>query len=287
MNGLLWGVLWMSAATLTAQQPNQAGSQPEPKVMVAEVNQPARLHGNVYVHPLAWLSADGNWNAIQCDYDHPKECQRFGRDYLSKPHSYTIVSADGLGAQVHVEHMSLNSPEDCFSYGGEGTISGAAIRFAGVGASSEEIFRPGPPARRVPGAEADKVRNAYAAVAGDTLDSPKELRVYSIEIEGRQLFVIQRAFEDYSEKPEYKHGNSGSSYPILTIGTMKDGKFRMLIWKEKDSDEQEEIIGLVHLKNSRDFLIDGVTDPETYSYRIYGIRDGKLALVFKGGGGGC
>jgi hypothetical protein len=277
----------MSAAILAAKQPAPASDPSEPQVMVVEVRQPTRLHGSVYVTPLAWLSASGNWNAIQCDEEHPKECERFGRDYLSKPHSYTIVSADGKGAQVQVEHMSFNSPEDCFSYDGEGTLSGAAIRFAGVGASSDDIFRSGPPARRLSGAGTEQVLNAYEAVAGDTLDSPKELHVYSVEIEGRQFFVIQRAFEDYSEKPEYKTENLADLYPILTIGTMQGGKFRMLIWKEKGSDEQEEIIGLIHLKNGRDFLIDSVTDPETFSYRIYGIRNGKLALVFKGGGGGC
>ena len=44
---------------------------------------------------------------------------------------------------------------------------------------------------------------------------------------------------------------------------------------------------MIHLKSGKDFLVNSVTDPESYFFRIYGIKDGKLTKVFEGGGGGC
>lgn len=68
---------------------------------------------------------------------------------------------------------------------------------------------------------------------------------------------------------------------------MNQGKFHLLFWKENTIDENEQILGLVHLKNGRDYLVNTVSDPETQFFRIYGIRNGKLTLVFSGAGGGC
>ena len=68
---------------------------------------------------------------------------------------------------------------------------------------------------------------------------------------------------------------------------MEQERFHLLFWKESTSDENELIVGTIRLKNGMDFLVNEVSDPETYSYRIYGIREGKVALIFRGGGGGC
>jgi hypothetical protein len=51
--------------------------------------------------------------------------------------------------------------------------------------------------------------------------------------------------------------------------------------------ENEQILGLIHLKTSRDFLVDTISHPEGDFFRIYEVREGKLALIFEGGGGGC
>jgi hypothetical protein len=241
--------------------------------------------GKVSVDPIAWLTADGEWKKIRCDWNHPAECKKFDREYLSKPHSYTVFSADGNGAVVHVERMELDN--ECFGYGGSGTFSGGTIRYAAVAAESTEIFTPGDPARRLGEREAEPIRNALAVTVGNKLDSTKELRVYSIEMEGRSYFLIQRAYQDFASKPDYKPNNSPNLDFILAIGTMDHGRFQLLHWKENTGDDNEQILGLIHLKNGRDFLVNTTSDPESDSFRIYGIRDGKLALIFKGGGGGC
>jgi hypothetical protein len=67
---------------------------------------------------------------------------------------------------------------------------------------------------------------------------------------------------------------------------MGEGHFRLLHSKE-EGDENEQILGLVHLKSGQDYLVNTISHPEGDFFRIYGIRDGKLTMVFEGGGGSC
>jgi hypothetical protein len=196
-----------------------------------------------------------------------------------------VVSADGNGATVHVERMSLD--DECFGYGGRGVFSGGSIMYAAVAAESTGIFSSGNPAKRLSDHDAESIRKALAATVGNKLDSTNELRVYSIEMEGQSLFVVQRAYQDFASKPSFRPNDSPNLEFILAIGTMNGGRFHLLHWKENTGDDNEQILGLIHLKNGRDFLVDTTRDPESDSFRIYGIRDGKLALIFEGGGGGC
>jgi hypothetical protein len=247
--------------------------------------------GKAAVEPLAWLSPSGEWKKILCDDNHPKECKKFEREYLKKPHSYTVVSADGRGASVHVKEMALD--DECFGYGGTGTFSGNSISYATVAASSADYFIPGLPAKRLAEKDAEPIRKALAATAGGKLDSTKVLRVYSMQLEGQDLFVIQRAFQDYADKPGYdlrKPGydpSNGNLFEIFAIGMMNRSHFYLLFWKENTGDENEQILGTLHLKNGRDFLVTTTSDPESQFFRIYGIRNGRLTLIFSGGGGGC
>lgn len=256
-------------------------------VLVGGIGTGRLLPGNtVDVSPLAWISPSGEWKSIACDEDHPAECRRFEDDYLRKPHVYTVVGADGWGARVRVEKMSLD--HECFGYGGRGTFAGAPVRYATVAASSESIFTPGEPARRLAGEEAEIVRRAFAEAAGKKLDSTKELRVYAIQLEGKRFLAIERSFQNYGNKPEYSSNNSAPLNQVFAIGSMIGTQFKILSWQNQvDYDEDEQILGLIGLRSGRDFLVNTVSDPETQSFRIYGIQDGKLALVYKGGGGGC
>jgi hypothetical protein len=236
----------------------------------------------VDVEPLAWLSSSGEWSGFRCTEDHPKACKTFDRDYLKKPHTYSVVSGDGRGAIVKVKHMALD--HECFGYGGQGTYSGTPINYAGVATSSSDFFTGGDSARRLDSRDADPVRKAFAATVGKKLDSMKELRVYSLSLEGQELFAVQRAFQDYGSTP----GRDVQLNFIFAIGRMSNGRFHMLSWQNRvDNDENEQILGMIHLRNGRDFLVNTVSHPEGQYFRVYGIRDGKPALVYWGGGGGC
>jgi hypothetical protein len=63
--------------------------------------------------------------------------------------------------------------------------------------------------------------------------------------------------------------------------------FQILYWKENVGDEDEVVVGTVHLTNGRDFLITTVIDPEGQWFRVYGIRQRKLVMVYSGGGSSC
>jgi hypothetical protein len=68
---------------------------------------------------------------------------------------------------------------------------------------------------------------------------------------------------------------------------MQKHHFHLDFWKKNTVDESEQILGIIHLKSGRDFLLTTVSDPESHFFRIYGIRDGHLTLVFSGGGSSC
>lgn len=245
-----------------------------------------KASGELDVVPLAWLSSSGEWKGIACDENHPLECRRFEKEYLRRAHTYSVVSSDGRGTMVTVEQMSLD--RECFGYGGQGTYSGGSIAYAGVAASSPEVFTAGEPARRLTDRNAEPIRKLFASAVGKKLDSTKELRVYSLRLEGHDLLVIQRAFQDWANKPEYAVGRTGGSLQmIFAIGVRQGRRFQLAHWKENTEDENEQILGVIHLGTGRDFLVNTVSHPEGQFFRVYGIKKGKLGLVYSGGGGGC
>jgi hypothetical protein len=154
------GLLLLIAAPITmeTQQPTSSSTTSADVMVVAIGRNDSVLaggistgkikpHAEVDVEPLAWLSSSGEWRGFRCDEDHPKACGAFESEYLKKPHTYGVVSADGRGATVKVQHMELD--HECFGYGGQGTYSGAPITYATVAASSPDIFTVGGSAKRL------------------------------------------------------------------------------------------------------------------------------------------
>jgi hypothetical protein len=294
------GLCFVLSATLTSQTPAPSSNSASDVMVVGVAHDDSVIAGGigsshfdlpgvVGVEPIAWLNSAGEWKKMSC-IESPgpgfsQECKKFDRDYLSKPHDYTVVSADGKGAIVHVDRMALD--DECFGIGGQGTFSGGPIRFAAVAAESDGIFTGGVAARRLADSDAEIVRKALADTVGKKLDSMKELRVYSVQLEGQSLLVIQRAYQDFASKPNYKPNESPNLDFIFAIGTMKKGKFQLIFWKENTGDDNEQILGLIHVKNGRDYLVTSSNNPEGNSFRIYGIRDGKVELILEGGGGEC
>jgi len=103
-----------------------------------------------------------------------------------------------------------------------------------------------------------------------------------VQLEGKNLVIVQRAFSDVAAlqgDPRYKF--------IFAVGAMDQGRFHVLSWKQEVDDEEERIVGTIRLMSDRDFLITTVSDPESQSFRIYGVRDGRLVRVYSGGGVSC
>jgi len=284
--------LLLGASVTALAQGQTAVSAPDEPVMLAAVSRdsgtlsggfgPGRLlaPGKLKVEPLALVTPTGEWEGFDCGWDRRKGCRKFEKAYLSKPHIYTVVSADGWGATVNSAPTTL---DECSVFTGSGTYSGAPINGTAIAASSTEMFTTGPSARRLASQEAAPIIKAISALVPAKLDSTKELRIYSFSLEGQDLLVVQRHYRDYATNPNFDQ----SLGLIFAIGTMTQGHFHLLHLKENTKDENELVLGTIHLKSGHDFLITTVNDPESQLFRIYGIKDGRLTLVYSGGGAAC
>jgi hypothetical protein len=139
-----------------------------------------------------------------------------------------------------------------------------------------------PPLRVVAGDEAAAIRKALVVFVHKKLDSTKGLRFFAIRLEGQDIVVVQRAFDDIAPPSA-----SGRFALIFAISTLEQGKFHALQWKKNAIEEDERVLATFRLKSGRDFLVTTVSDPESQSFRVYGIRDGQLAVVYSGGGSSC
>jgi hypothetical protein len=62
---------------------------------------------------------------------------------------------------------------------------------------------------------------------------------------------------------------------------MDGPNLNILHWKENAGDEDESLLGIIRLKNGREFLITSVRDPEGQWFRVYGIRMEASSLSFQ------
>jgi hypothetical protein len=230
--------------------------------------------GTVAAEPMAYITGAGEWSPLPCASGTGKGCRKFEREYLSKPHFYTVISAGGKGASVHTARSTLS---ECYGYQGAGTYTQGSVRGSAIAASSTEFFADSVSPRLLGREEAASVRKALAALNPKKLDSAEQLRIFSVQLEGQNLKVVQRAFAD--AKPE------GQLRLVFLLGTVNKGQFHVL--NEKHDDEDERVLETIRLKNGREFLVTVVSDPESQFFRVYGIRNGKVGLIYSGGGSSC
>lgn len=288
----IWTWLLLVSLMASSQQPMPTSSHGS-GVMLAAVSPDARMAGMgsgkktakdaAFVEPFARLTSSGDWQSLPCfadrdgrryDENQQAACAKFASEYLSKPHTYTVVSADGRGAAVNVPPTTLN---ECFGYTtAKGAYSGANIATSAIAASSIDFFSDSPAPHALPDAESRPFLKAFAAAVPGGLDSTSHLKVFSVQLEGQDLTLVQRSYV-----------TSGETKLIFAIGKMDQSRFQMLHWKENVGDEDEDVLGTVHLRSGRDFLITTVTDPEGQWFRVYGLGQGKLVRIYSGGGSSC
>src|SRR5882762_3514817 len=184
---------------MASQQRSAPAPAQDSGVMLAAVSLDARVFrmsfgedtakGPVYVEPMGLLTPSGEWRNLPCfadrdgkHYANQDACLEFERDYLNKPHTYTLVSAAGSGGTVTAAPTKLS---ECFGYTGTGTYSGANIRVSAIGASSIEFFSDSPPPQLIQDAAAAPLLKAFAAAVPGGLDSTLFLSVFSLRLEGQ------------------------------------------------------------------------------------------------------
>ena len=259
------------------------------KVMLAAVSRDESLlaggissskwtgRGTAIVEPIAYLTSSGAWTSPPCSSESQKSCFTFARDYLSKPHLYTVVSSDGKEAAVHARPASLG---ECFDYAGTGTYSGASIENSAIAASSTEFFADTQPVKALGKQETLAIRALLSRFVPKKIGSTSDLRVFAVRLEEKEFYVIQRAFADSPEGTEKRT-------LIFGIGRVISHRFEFVHWKKNIADENERVLGTISLKSGREYLVSVVNHPEGHFFRVYGIRDGHLALVYSGGGASC
>jgi hypothetical protein len=289
----VWTWVLLAVSLMALSQQSMPTSSHDSGVMLAAVSLDPRMlgmgsgkenaKGTAYVEPLARLTSSGEWQSLPCFADRDGKqyaanqqeaaCSKFERQYLSKPHTYTVVSAEGRGATVNAPPTTLS---ECFGYTEKGTHSGANIATSAIAASSSDFFSDSPAPQLLSNTEAKPILKAFAAAVSGGLDSNLHLKVFSLRLEGQDLILVQRSYVE-----------PAGTKLIFAIGKMDQDRFQTLRWKENVGDEDEVVLGVVHLTNGREFLITTVTDPEGQWFRAYGIRQGKLVMVYSGGGSSC
>jgi hypothetical protein len=187
--------------------------------------------GMVVVEPLAQITPSGKWVSLPCNSRRTRPCTEFADMYLGKAHTYKVVSADGNGATIQAAPVKLS---ECFGYDGVGTYAGVTISESAIAASSTDFFADGGSPQPLDEKAAAPIRKALALLVPKKLDSIANLRLFSLEIEGQKLILVQRAFADFAGVPE--HEGLGL---IFAIGTFHQGNFSVIRWKQNTEDEQE------------------------------------------------
>lgn len=268
--------------------PSLSSSQPAVKIRLAAVSRDESMlrggigsskwtgRGTVVVEPLAFVTESGQWSSLPCASGTGKNCLKFEHDYLSKAHVYWVISPSGKGATVRAKPTTLS---ECFDYSGTGTYSDAAIDTTAIASSSPESFTDSEPLRPLSKEDTLAVRTLLGKLVPKKLDSTKGIRVLSARLEEQELYIVQRAFTDVPEGERWSL--------IFGIGVVQPHRLHVLHWKQNTQDEDERVLGTIRLKPGRDFLITVVSDPESHFYRVYGIRDGQVTLIYSGGGSSC
>jgi hypothetical protein len=268
----LWSavLIGITATAVAAQQPGKLPT-PTKAIMIAAVSRDKSAlmgglgpsvwtsRGSVAIESFGHLTPSGKWSDLPCSIHTPdipggkKKCLEFAHRYLSKPHVYTLISANGFGIVVHAAPTELS---ECSDYGGTGTYSGAAIRNFAIAASSATYFAKSVPPHALNQTESVTVYTALKALVPKKLDTTEKLRLFEVHLEGHKMVVFQRTFPDVAKVPEEDYRL------IFGIGTLDGGRFHILYWKRNVVPEQETTLGTIALRNGRQFLVTVVNDPE-------------------------
>jgi hypothetical protein len=239
--------------------------------------------GTIGSEILAYVTADGVWTNHPCAQNDIKKCELFAQTYLAKAHTYTVISADGRGLEVTSAPTTLS---ECYGYATSSKYSNGVLRSSAIATDTPSIFAVGTSATRLSEPQSAAVMRQLTPLIPAKLDSDQKLKMYAIQLEGKSFVVVQRAFDDFASDPKFRTGQNTLKF-IFAAGAWDQKHFRIHYWKQNIEDENECILGMIHLKSGRDFLITSINDPEGQTFHVYSLRNGKLVLVYSGGGSSC
>lgn len=168
---------------------------------------------------------------------------------------------------------------DCYDFFSSATLDVKTIGDSALASDNPTWFDTSPAIEPASAAEIRIVKTGLLQLGPQKVRSSAGLRIRSVRLERNVYYLAER------------HSTSHHPYGIaFAIGRIVSGKFEILRWNDnggEDGDTVETALGAVRLVNGREFLLTMETNPEGRSYYVYGIQQGRLQIVFRGGGSSC
>ena len=161
--------------------------------------------GTVESEILAYITADGIWTNHPCAQNDTKKCERFAQTYLAKAHTYTVISADGRGLEVTSAPTTLS---ECYGYATSSKYSNGVLRSSAIATDTPGMFAVGASATRLSESQSAAVMHQLTPLIPAKLDSDQKLKMYAIQLEGKNFVVVQRAFDDFASDPKFRTGQT-------------------------------------------------------------------------------
>lgn len=241
--------------------------------------------GEVELEPIARISAAGNWQPLPCSDVSTGQaiaaCRQFARNYLSQTRAYTVVSPPGFGIPLQADPVRLGG---CFEMDGTGNYAGSFMPYTAVAATNPSGFLPGQPPTLLTGDAYRSMLTAFSAISPLPAASLQGIRFLGIALNGRQLVIVQRSFADFAGAGP---SDVATVEFVWAIGEMQGSRFHVLFWKRNLDEENEQVLSIIRLRSGKEFLVTVVNTPESQFFRVYGLQNGQVRLVFEGGGSSC
>ena len=242
--------------------------------------------GIAEMEQIAWITPSGLWHDLPCNYHWTTDadianCRKFADSYLSRTHSYTIVSANGYGASVQTPPVTLG---DCLDFSGRGVYYGPSVRRTAIAASDPSAFQPASALQPLQGAAYRQTLTAFIHAVSVPIHTWQGIRLYRMHWNGQPLVVVERSFTDFASASPTVIPNVKL---LFAIGQMRQGRFHILFWKDNTNDSNEQVLGAIRLKSGKQFLLTSVNTPQAQFFRVYAMQKGVIRIVFSGGGSTC
>lgn len=168
---------------------------------------------------------------------------------------------------------------DCYDFSSSGTLSTFGIGGSAIASDHPEFFAASPVLQGASPAEITIVRAGLLSLGEKKVRKFEGVQVRKVQIQGHAYFIAER------------HSTAHRSLGIaFSIGRIEHGRFELIRWNDgggEDGDTVESALGVIRLKSGREFLVTTESDPEGQRFYAYGIKGGRLQIVFKGGGSSC
>jgi hypothetical protein len=269
--------------------PAPSSKEPIARLLAVSSNWEA-LAGNVGAWPdakapripvefIAVISASGHWSdpTKLCDELRGNQCGLFLRKYVNYSPSYSVITEPGWGTSIAVSPVP--KVDECFEFTSEGLPESYQFGQTAVAADAPDLFTQTLPFEDASPAEIAVIRARPLALGPAKVKSFKGVMVRKLQLEGSALYIAQRHYSMGTE-----------SGIVFAIGSIVRGRFELLRWNPlggEDGDTVESALGVIRLKSGKEFLLTVEHDPEGHVYYAYGLKNGRLAIVFKGGGSSC